>query len=84
MGSFSKLLPNESLPKWQVALIVSIPVAFGLGYLYYKCSVGDKEIILSSKVVKEKEKEVKEVEPPKPVILVSMEHFGMTLCFSFV
>lgn len=76
MGTFSKLLPNESLPKWQVALIVSIPVAFGLGYLYYRCNIGGKEIVLSNKVVKEKEKVdtvAKSDLPPSTVELVSMK-----------
>lgn len=85
MGSFSKLLPKESLPKWQVALIVSIPVAFGLGYLYYKCNVSDKQIIVSSKVVKEKDQKdsavKKEPEPPKPEkILVSIRHYDIVRC----
>ena len=85
MGSFSKLLPKESLPKWQVALIVSIPVAFGLGYLYYKCSVGDKEIIVSSKIVGEKEQKdgtvQKEPEPAKPVkVLVGIRNYDFNLC----
>lgn len=72
MGSFSKLLPKESLPKWQVALIVSIPVAFGLGYLYYKCNVTEKQIIVSSKVVKEKDVK-KEVEKPEKVLTAAQE-----------
>lgn len=56
MGNFSKLLPNDSLPKWQVALIISVPVAFGLGYLYYKSNLGNKALIISSNVNNEKEK----------------------------
>lgn len=54
MGTFSKLLPQESLPKWQVALLVSIPVAVGLGYLYYRFNVSTKELIVVNKVSKEK------------------------------
>lgn len=54
MGTFSKLLPQESLPKWQVALLASIPVAFGLGYLYYRFNVSTKELIVVNKVSKDK------------------------------
>lgn len=56
MGNFSKLLPNDSLPKWQIALIVSVPVAFGLGYLYYRLNVNNKRIIVRSNASKEEEK----------------------------
>lgn len=56
MGNFSKLLPNDSMPKWQIALIVSVPVAFGLGYLYYRLNVNNKRIIVRSNASKEEEK----------------------------
>lgn len=73
MGTFSKLLPQDSLPKWQVALLASIPVAFGLGYLYYRFNVNTKELIVVNKVSKDK-KTVKVtdcLENDEPVEVVS-------------
>ncbi|XP_066590629.1 mitochondrial import receptor subunit TOM70 isoform X1 [Prorops nasuta] len=32
----SNSIAGNSLPKWQVALFVGAPIAFGLGYIYYK------------------------------------------------
>ncbi|XKL61484.1 hypothetical protein PGB90_008541 [Kerria lacca] len=75
MGNFSKLLPNDSLPKWQVALIISVPVAFGLGYLYYKSNLGNKALIISSNVNNEKEKakvSSQNSQSTKPVEVVSV------------
>lgn len=91
MGNFSKLLPSDSLPKWQVALIVSIPVAFGLGYLYYKCNVDNKQIIISGKVAKEKDRtdgivkeEIKAAAESKPApVLVRIRHYDDIGYFSF-
>ncbi len=79
MGGFSKLLPSDTLPKWQVALIISVPVAFGLGYLYYKLNVTKKQIIIA-KTVETKTETV----PVKEVPIVSIRLFDSFTLSPFI
>lgn len=46
MVSLSKIAASSdnSLPKWQIALIASVPIAVGLGYLYYRRN-NDKVVV---------------------------------------